>query len=91
MSLFIAIVNDDFLTFADNNNAEESYDFTKTTDYPIFTGDTIKETRDHVENYFRTCFEPDEEIPQYEIHEITTAAIVKGAYKLAIDCSYVND
>lgn len=89
--MFIAIVTDDFLTFADNNEAENWNDYTDKTEYPIFTGMTIEETRDRVENYFRTCYDTGEDIPEYEICEITTAAIVKGAFKLVTECSHVNN
>ena len=90
MAMFIAIFDEDFLTFADNNNATQSYDFAKQTEHPIFTGATIEETRDHIENYLRTCLTIDDDIPEYEICEISTVAIVKAAYKFDISCDYTN-
>ena len=88
--MFIAIVTDDFLAFTDNNEAEKWTDYTEKTDYPIFTGMTIEETRNRVENYFRNCYDAGDSIPEYEVCEITTVAIVKGAYNLNVSCDYLN-
>ena len=88
--MFIAIVTDDFNTFTDNNEAEDWKDYTNQTEYPIFTGMTIDETRNRVKNYFRNAYNAGDDIPEYEICDITTAAIVKGAYKLSITCDYVG-
>lgn len=88
--MFIAIVTDDFNTFTDNNEAEDWKDYTNQTEYPIFTGMSVEETRNHVENYFRNAYDAGDDIPEYEICEITTAAIVKGAFRLVTECSHVN-
>lgn len=88
--MFIAIVTDDFLTFTDNNEAEKWTDYTEKTEHPIFTGMSVEETRNHVENYFHNCYDAGDDIPEYEICEITTAAIVKGAFRLVTECSHVN-
>lgn len=88
--MFIAIVTDDFNTFTDNNEAEDWKDFTNQTEYPIFTGMSVEETRNRVENYFRNAYDAGDDIPEYEICEITTAAIVKGAFRLVTECSHVN-
>ena len=88
--MFIAIATDDFLTFEDNNEVEKWMDYTADTDYPIFTGMSVEETRNHVENYFRNCYDARDDIPEYEICEITTTAIVNGAFRLVIECSHVN-
>ena len=87
--MFIAIAADDFSTFTDNNEAEEWRDFTE-TEYPIFTGSTFEKTRDHVANYFRTCYNAGADIPEYEICDITTTVIIKGTYNLHVRCDYVN-
>ena len=89
--MFIAIATDDFLTFTDNNEAENWKDYTDKTEYPIFTGATIEETRDRVENYFRNAYDAGDDIPEYEVCNITTTVTVKGAYKLNISCDYVNN
>lgn len=78
--MFIAIATDDFPTFTDTNQ----------TEYPIFTGMSVEETRNRVENYFCNCYDAGDDIPEYEICEIVTKAIVKGAYKLVTECSHVN-
>ena len=88
--MFIAIVTDDFNTFTDNNEAENWMDYTNQTEYPIFTGMSVEETRNRVENYFRNVYDAGDDIPEYEICEITTAAIVKGAFRLVTECSHVN-
>lgn len=88
--MFIAIVTDDFLTFTDNNEAEKWTDYTEKTEHPIFTGMTVEETRNHVETYFRNCYDAGDNFPEYEICEIVTKAIVKGAYKLNVSCDYLN-
>ena len=88
--MFIAIVTDDFNTFTDNNEAEDWEDYTNQTEYPIFTGMSVEETRNRVENYFRNAYDAGDDIPEYEICEITTAAIVKGAFRLVTECSHVN-
>ena len=88
--MFIAIVTDDFNNFTDNNEAEDWKDYTNQTEYPIFTGMSVEETRNHVENYFRNAYDAGDDIPEYEICEITTAAIVKGAFRLVTECSHVN-
>lgn len=88
--MFIAIVTDDFNTFTDNNEAENWKDYTNQTEYPIFTGMSVEETRNRVENYFRNAYDAGDDIPEYEICEITTAAIVKGAFRLVTECSHVN-
>lgn len=88
--MFIAIAAGDFFTFTDNNEAEDWTDYTETTEHPIFTGMTIDETRNRVKNYFRHCYDAGDDIPEYEICMITTAAVVKGAYKLDITCDYMN-
>lgn len=87
--MFIAIATDDFNTFTDNNEAEDWRDYTNQTEYPIFTGMTIDETRNRVKNYFRNVYNAGDDIPEYEICDITTAVIVKGAYKLNITCDYM--
>ena len=87
--MFIAIAADDFSTFTDNNKAEECTDYTE-IEYPIFTGTTFEETRDHVAHYFRTCYNAEMDIPEYEICDITTTVIVEGTYNLHIRCNYVN-
>lgn len=87
--MFIAIVTDDFNTFTDNNEAEDWTDYTNQTEYPIFTGMSVEETRNRIENYFRNAYDAGDDIPEYEICDITTAAIVKGAYKLNITCDYM--
>lgn len=90
--MFIAIAADDFSTFTDNNEAEERMDYMDytETEYPIFTGTTFEETRDHVANYFRACYTEREDIPEYEICDITTTVIIEGTYNLHIRCDYVN-
>lgn len=88
--MFIAIVTEDFNTFTDNNEAEDWMDYTNQTEYPIFTGMSVEETRNRVENYFRNAYDAGDDIPEYEICEITTAAIVKGAFRLVTECSHVN-
>lgn len=88
--MFIAIVTDDFLTFTDNNEAEDWKDYTNQTEHPIFTGMTIEETRNRIENYFRRCYGAGDDIPEYEVCEITTMAIVKGAHNLSVSCDYLN-
>lgn len=88
--MFIAIVTEDFNTFKDNNEAEDWTDYTEKTEYPIFTGMTIDETRNRIENYFRHCYDAGDDIPEYEICTITTAAIVKGAFRLVTELSRIN-
>lgn len=88
--MFIAITTEDFDTFVQNNEGETWNDFTNKTDYPIFTGMTVEETRNRVENYFHVNCAVHDDIPEYEICEITTKAIVKGAYKLNVSCDYLN-
>lgn len=88
--MFVAIVTDDFNTFMDNNEAEAWMDYTNQTEYPIFTGMSVEETRNRIENYFRNAYNAGDDIPDYEVCEITTAAIVKGAFRLVTECSYVN-
>lgn len=88
--MFIAIATDDFPTFTDNNEAEDWTNYINQTDCPIFTGMSVEETRNHVENYFYNCYDSGDVIPEYEICEITTAAIVKGAFRLVTECSHVN-
>lgn len=88
--MFIAITTEDFNAFVQNNEGETWNDFTNKTDYPIFTGMTIEETRSRVENYFRVNFAVHDDIPEYEVCEITTVAIVKGAYNLNVSCDYLN-
>lgn len=88
--MFIAIATEDFNTFTDNNEAETWTEYTNQTEYPIFTGMTIEETRNRVENYFRNYYDAGDDIPEYEICDITTSVIVKGTYKLNISCDYVN-
>ena len=88
--MFIAIVTEDFNTFTDNNEAEDWTDYTNQTEYPIFTGMSVEETRNRIENYFRNVYDAGDDIPEYEICEITTAAIVKGAFRLVTECSHVN-
>lgn len=91
MAMFIAIATDDFLTFTDNNETKGFWkDYTNKTEYPIFTGMTIEETRDHVENYFRNAYDAGDDFPEYEICEISTAATINAAYKLDISCDYAN-
>lgn len=87
--MFIAIATDDFLTFTDNNEAERWTDYTEKTEHPIFTGMTIEETRNRIENYFR-YYDSGDNIPEYEVCEITTVAIVKGAYNFNVSCDYLN-
>lgn len=88
--MFIAIATEDFNTFTNNNEAEHWTEYTEKTEYPIFTGMTVEETRNRVENYFRLCYDAGDNFPEYEICEITTAAIVKGAFRLVTECSHVN-
>ena len=88
--MFIAIVTDDFNTFTENNEAEDWEDYTNQTEYPIFTGMSVEETRSRVENYYRNAYDAGDDIPEYEICEITTAAIVKGVFGLVTECSHVN-
>ena len=88
--MFIAIVTEDFNTFTDNNEAEDWTDYTNQTEYPIFTGMSVEETRNRIENYFRNAYDAGDDIPEYEICEITTAAIIKGAFRLVTECSHVN-
>lgn len=88
--MFIAIATEDFNTFTDNNEAEDWTDYTEKTEYPIFTGMSVDETRNRVKNYFRNAYDAGDDIPEYEICTITTAAIVKGAYKLSLTCDYMN-
>lgn len=90
--MFIAIVTKDFNIFADNNKAADGteYKYTKETDFPVFTGISVEETRNHIENYFRNCYDAGDNIPEYEVCEITTVAIVKGAYGLNVSCDYLN-
>lgn len=88
--MLIAIATEDFNTFTDNNEAEDWTDYTEKTEYPIFTGMTVEETRNHIESYFRNCYDAKDDIPEYEVCEITTAAIVKGGYNLNISCDYLN-
>ena len=89
--MFIAIATDDFLTFTDNNEAENWSDYTEKTEYPIFTGMTIEETCNRVKNYFHNCYGIEDYIPEYEVCNITTAATVKGTYKLNISCDYADN
>lgn len=91
--MFIAIATEDFNIFADNNEAADGaeYNYTKETDFPIFTGMSIEETRNHIENYFRNCYDTGDNIPEYEVCEITTTAIVKGAFRLVTECSHINN
>ena len=89
--MFIAIATEDFDTFTDNNEAEEWTDYTDKTEYPIFTGMTIAEICNRVENYFRNAYDAEDNLPAYEICEITTAAIVKGVFRLATECSHINN
>lgn len=89
--MFIAIATDDFdNTFPQNNESEVYCAFTTDTDYPIFTGETVDVVRERVERFFSVSFDTNEYIPEYEICEITTAAIVKGAFRLVTECSHVN-
>lgn len=88
--MFIAIATEDFNTFTDNNEADRWTDYTNKTDYPIFTGMTIEETRNYIEFYFRNYYDAGDDIPEYEICEITTKAIVKTAYKLSVSYDYLN-
>ena len=88
--MFIAIVTEDFNTFTDNNEAEDWRDYTNQTEYPIFTGMSVGEVRLHIENYFRNAYDAGDDIPEYEICEITTAAIVKGAFRLVTEFSRIN-
>ena len=87
--MFIAIATEDFNTFTDNNEAEDWEDYTNQTEYPIFTGMSVEETRNRIENYFRNAYDAGDDIPEYEICDITTATIVKGTYKLNITCDYM--
>lgn len=87
--MFIAIATDDFLTFTDNNEAERWTDYTEKTEHPIFTGMTIEEARNRIENYSR-YYDSGDSIPEYEVCEITTVAIVKGAYNFNVSCDYLN-
>ena len=89
--MFIAIATEDFNTFTDNNEAEDWNDYTNQTVCPIFTGMSVEETRNRVENYFHNTYDAGDDIPEYEICEITTAAIVKGAFRLVTECSRVNN
>ena len=88
--MFIAIATDDFLTFTANSEGEERTYYEKSTDYPIFAGITIEETRNSIENYFRNAYDAGDDIPEYEICEISTAATINAAYKLDISCDYTN-
>ena len=88
--MFIAIVTDDFLTFTENNEAKDWTDYTNQTEYPIFTGMSVEETRNRVENYFRNAYNAGDDIPEYEICEITTTAIVRGVFRLVTECSHTN-
>lgn len=88
--MFIAIATEDFPNFTDNNEAEDWTDYTNQTEYPIFTGMSVEETRNRVENYFRNAYDAGDDIPEYEICEITTAAIVKGVFRLVTECSHIN-
>lgn len=88
--MFIAIATDDFLTFTDNNGAETWTDYTEKTEYPIFTGMFVEETRRYIESYFRNCYNAEDDIPEYEICEITTAAIIKGAFRLVTESSRIR-
>lgn len=85
--MFIAIATDDFgNTFPRNNEGEEWHDYTTTTDYPIFTGMTVEETRELLERYIRVSFDAgDDTIPEYEICEIVTDSIFKADYKLTTE------
>lgn len=86
--MFIAIATEDFNTFTNNNEAADWTEYTEQTTYPIFTGVSIEETRMHVENYFHNYYNPGESIPEYKVCEITTAIIVKGAYRLNVSYDY---
>lgn len=88
--MFIAIATEDFDFFKENNEAEDWTDYTNQTEYPIFTGMSVEETRNRIENYFRNAYDTGDYIPEYEVCEITTTAIVKGAYKLTTECCPVN-
>lgn len=89
--MFIAITTDDFgNTFPRNNEGEEWHDYTTNTDYPIFTGMTVEETRKLLERYIRISFDAGDIIPDYEICEITTNAIFKASYKFTTELSKVN-
>ena len=89
--MFVAIATEDFNTFTDSNEAEDWEDYTNQTEYPIFTGMSVEETRNRVENYFRNAYDAGDDIPEYEICEITTAAIVKGAFRLVTELSRINN
>lgn len=89
--MFIAIATEDFNTFTDNNEAENWRDYNYQTEYPIFTGMSVEDTRNHIENYFRNAYDAGDTIPEYEICEITTAAIIKGAFRLVTECSRINN
>lgn len=88
--MFVAIATEDFDTFKDNNEAEDWTDYTNQTEYPIFTGISVEETRNRIENYFRNAYDAGDSIPEYEVCEITTAAIVKGAFRLVTELSRIN-
>lgn len=88
--MFIAIATEDFNNFVTNNEAETWRDFTESTDAPIFTGLTVEQTRERVENYFHLCCEDGDDIPEYEVCEITTFGIIKGSHKLVTEFSRVN-
>ena len=89
--MFIAIATEDFNTFTDNNEAEDWKNYTNQTEYPIFTGMSVEETRNRVENYFRNAYDAGDDTPEYEICEVTTAAIVKGAFRLVTELSRINN
>lgn len=88
--MFIAIATEDFDIFKENNEAEDWTDYTNQTEYPIFTGMSVEETRNRIENYFRNAYDAGDSIPEYEVCEITTAAIIKGAFRLVTECSHIN-
>lgn len=89
--MLIAIATEDFNAFTGNNEAEDWTDYTNQTEYPIFTGMTVEETRNRIENYFRNAYDAGDDIPEYEVCEITTTAIVKGAFRLVTEYSRINN
>lgn len=87
-AMFIAITIEDFDTFRENNEGKDYGSFTTDTQYPIFTGMTVEETRSHIENYYRIelGIEECDTLPKYAICKIDTVAYVTGTYKLTTEC-----
>lgn len=82
--MFVAIATDDYENLAQNENAEDYYDFTTCTAHPIFLAGSKDEAVSFITNYYRLCFDADGGIPEYVISETCGDLYVKGAYKMSV-------